>query len=174
MALTQRTDLTNRLGIDGHPGGGQLLLADMRVASMLANHARHRAVARTFGVSRDQANLATLIAVLLVADKTSDRLTRMLRAQETPSMGEGLLFGASLRAGLGAIVGPPARDAPMFGILVSAAVLGTTLGPTVVKSIHGVTTYSHRMALGFHHRYGYVVDPGHWREQRARRRAARI
>jgi hypothetical protein len=37
--------------------------------------------------------------------------------------------------------------------------------------LHRFETLSRGMTTGFHHRYGYLVDPGHWRERRARRRS---
>jgi hypothetical protein len=49
--------------------GATLLLSDVRVAFMLANHARHRAIERLFGVTPAQSNLATLIVLALLADK---------------------------------------------------------------------------------------------------------
>jgi hypothetical protein len=153
--------------------GRRLFLSDLRVAFLLANHARHRAVARLFGVSEDQANMVTLIALLMVADKAYAGITRVVRVPAPPSWGDGLLVGGAVRASARGIVGPAASDTPLLGVLVVAAVVGTTLRPAVAKSIHEIRTSSHRMALGFHHRYGYLVDPGHWRERRARDHAAR-
>jgi len=154
-------------------GDRRLILSDLRVAFLLANHARYRAITRLFGVSPDQVNLTTLIAILLVADKAYDGMTRVVRVPGAPALGDGLFLGGALRESARAIAGPAARDTPLLGVLVMAALVGNMVRPAVAKSIHEVRTSSHRMALGFHHRYGYVVDPGHWRERRARRQELR-
>jgi hypothetical protein len=160
-------------GLDIAEPDRRLLISDLRVAFLLANHARYRAITRLFGVSPDQVNLMTLIVILLVADKAYDGMTRVVRVPGAPSLGDGLLAGGALRESARAIAGPAARDTPLLGVLVMAALLGNTVRPAVAKSIHEIRTSSHRMALGFHHRYGYIVDPGHWRERRARRQEVR-
>jgi hypothetical protein len=54
-------------------GGRRLLLTDLRLAFLFINDARYRAMQRTFGVSREQVNLATVIAVAGLADNYKER-----------------------------------------------------------------------------------------------------
>lgn len=150
-------------------GGGRLLLSDLRVAFLLMNDARHRTVARLFGVSPDQANLVTLIAVMMLAEAAHRKVQRLFSAPSVPSPGDGLVAGASLRELLLGVAGSPARDVPFSGPLLAIAVLGGTVGPTAFKSLRAIGDSSRKMTVGFHHRYGYVVDPGHWRRRRAQR-----
>ena len=155
-------------------------MTDVRVASLLFNHARKRAVERAFGVRPTDANLVTVVALLLVADLAHDRIGRLRRIAWAPGLDDGALAGASLRSVLGAIVGPAVDQTPALGALIALALLGHGLRPTVTRSVSAVRTSSqraaldfHRGALDFHHRYGYLVDPGHLRQRRAQRREAR-
>ncbi len=152
-------------------GGARLLASDMRVGFMLINHARNRTVARLFGASRDQANLVTLVAAMVLADTVHERIQKMLRGPSVPSLGDGLFAGGSLRELLWGVAGPPARDTPLSGTLLTLAVLGGTAGPAAFKSIRAISGSSRRIHHGFRHRYGYLVDPGHWRARRATRRS---
>jgi hypothetical protein len=170
MTLTEPTAGSVRPGAAELNSDARLLLSDLRVAFLLANHARHRALERLFGISPDQANLVTFIIFLLAADKTYSGVSRMLRPPGAPSLGDGLLGGAMLRESARALAGPTVPDTPLLGVLFAVALAGATIRPAVAKSVHEVRTSTHRLAIDFHHRYGYIVDPGHWRARRARRR----
>jgi hypothetical protein len=63
------------------------------------------------------------------------------------------------------------------GVRRSVFALGTLLaiaviGGTARSGLHGVRGSGHQADVAFHQRYGYLVDPGHWRARRAKRRAA--
>jgi hypothetical protein len=45
-------------------GTSQLFLADSRLALAVLNHLRYQALNRAFGVSRDQANVLTVVLLL--------------------------------------------------------------------------------------------------------------
>jgi hypothetical protein len=150
-------------------GDARLLLSDLRVACLLINHARHRTIARLFGVPRDQANLLTLVAVMTLAGAVNDRIQTMLRGPSVPSLGDGLLAGASLRELLRGVAGPSAGDAPLLGTLLTIGVLGGIAVPAAAKSLRATRASSQRLHVAFRHRYGYLVDPGHWRARRATR-----
>jgi hypothetical protein len=168
-------------GVDGEPvaappladevGGTRLLLADARVAFLLINHARHRTITRLVGVPRDQANLVTLVAVMALADAVHDKIQTVLGGPSVPSFGGGLLAGASLRELLWGVTGPPARDTPLSGTLLTIAIVGGSAGPTALKSLRAIRASSRQIHDGFRHRYGYLVDPGRWRARRAARGA---
>ncbi len=150
-------------------GGGRLLLSDMRTAFLLIDQVRLRAIARLFGVGPDQANLLTLVAALTLAQAARGTVQRVIEAPLLPNLGDSLLVGTSARELLCSVAGPSVRATPQLGTLLAVAVVGSTAGPAVLRSLRAARAGSHRAALGFHHRYGYIVDPGHWREHRARR-----
>jgi hypothetical protein len=150
--------------------GANLLLSDLRVGYLLLSELRYRAMARAFGLSRSQANLATLAALLTLAEAAHDRAGSYLRAPGAPSALSSSVGAAGVSAVLRSVAGAPSSDVPGAGALLAIAVLGGAVAPTVIRSLHGVRTESHRLALDFHHRYGYLIDPGHWRQRRAHRR----
>src|SRR6187399_2476718 len=52
----------------GNFGTTQLFLSDARLALAVANHLRHQALERAFGLSREQANVLTAVLLLGAAD----------------------------------------------------------------------------------------------------------
>jgi hypothetical protein len=152
--------------------GSRRLLSDMRTTFLLVDEARHRTIARLFAIPKDQENLLTLVVALMLAEAASEKLNRFRSMPGVPSLGDGLLGLGSLREVLCGVAGPASRETPTTAILLMGAVLAGGAGPAVVKSLHGLRSSSHRASVGFHHRYGYLVDPGHWRQRRANRRDA--
>ena len=153
-------------------GGSRLLVSDLRLAFTLANHARYRAIARLFGIGPDQANLLTLVLALTLADAAPAKVKQLLLGLPHPSAGDGLLAAGAWRQLLTAIAGPSDNATPFFGALLTIGLLSGTVAPRAVELARVVRTESHRIATGFHHRYGYIVDPGHWRARRAQRLSA--
>jgi hypothetical protein len=168
VPLAQRTEISAS-DVDG----ARLFVSDMTTAFLLVNDARHRAIERLLGVPRDQANVATLIAALIVAQAAQDHARRVFRAPATPAAGDMLLGTATARELLRGMAGPTSRETPLLGTLLALAVLGGPAFRAARGSLHGIRTSSRRANAGFRHRYGYLVDPGHLRERRARRRRAR-
>jgi hypothetical protein len=153
-------------------GPGRVLLSDIRAAWLLADAARHNVIGRVFGVSKDQENLLTLVAVLALADAVTTSV-RKLHALPGPSLwGDGLLGATGFREALCGVAGQSSRTSPSTGTLLMLAVLAGGSAPAIVKSLHGLRTGTHRMTVGFRHRYGYLVDPGHRRQRRFDRREA--
>lgn len=126
---------------------------------------------RAFGVPPENANAVTAIGLLLIAEAAHETIGRLLRSSPTPSPGDGLIAGASIRALVGGIAGPAVDEMPGLGALVTLALAGHVARPVAAGLLHGARTGSHRLTVAFHHRYGYLVDPGHWREQRAQQRS---
>jgi hypothetical protein len=147
------------------PNGTSRLLSDSRLAFGLGNLARHRALRRVFGTPEAEDNLVTLIALALLATAVRQSLRRV-----TLRRGDWLLGSAALREGLGAVAGPDSRE-PQVSTLIMAAVVARRASPEFIKSLLGAPMHS--MVGGFRHRYGYLVDPGHWRARNAQRRKAR-
>jgi len=155
----------------GEPVGANLLLSDIRVASLLVNEARYRALERVLGIPRDQANVATVVAVLLVLEALQDSSTQALRKRRPPSVGEFAFGVTAAREGLYAVAGPESRESPLFASVLMLAVLGNVLRPVVSRSLRDLRASSHGLDVKFRQRYGYLIDPGHWRARRAKRRA---
>jgi uncharacterized protein YcfJ len=153
--------------------GAVLLLADARTAFILINHVRKRALVRVFGVPPEHVNVVTAIGLVLIADAAHDRVVRLLGSSPAPTRGDALIAGASVRALVGGIAGPSLDEMRGLGALITVAVAARAMGPAAARSMHALRSNSHRLTLGFHGRYGYLVDPGHWRERRARAREAR-
>lgn len=161
------------------PTGGDLLLADLRVAFELVNHARYQALARILGVPREQANLATAVIALMVGEAVQGKFRTLVAAPAVPEPTDVLLGAATLRELLSEVTGLPPEDTPVLGTVLVAAALAAIARPALNKSAraasklpHAARKVSHRMNAAFRRRYGYIVDPGHLRSYRAQRRAA--
>jgi hypothetical protein len=148
--------------------GARLLATDLRVATLLLNDARYRTFQRVFAVERRDVNLVTLIGLLVLAEKTQ-ATTRSLRGRRGPTMAEDFMGFGIVREALCRVAGPSSRDTPLLSTLLAIAVIGGAAR----SGLHGVRGSGHRADVAFHHRYGYLIDPGHWRRRRAQRRAAR-
>jgi hypothetical protein len=177
VALTQRTDdasPANHLARRSvqQPEGVNLLLSDIRFAFLLANEARYRALERAFGIQRSQANIVTLVAALLVLESMQDRTSKAFTSGRPPSAGEMALGVTAAREALYAVAGPAAREGPLFASLVMLAVAGAAVRPVVWRSLRNIRTSSQARNVKFRQRYGYIVDPGHWRERRTQQQAA--
>ena len=143
-------------------------MTDARMASLLVNDARRRAVVRFFGVPPEQANLVTAVALLVIADAAHDRVRGMVTGSRGPTLGESALAGASIRSVLGALTGPVINEIPGLGALITLALVGHAIRPAAARSLHAMRTGSHRLSIDFHHRYGYLIDPHQRRLMRAR------
>lgn len=146
-------------------GGGAQLARDTRLAFMLLNEARYRGMASLFGCSRDQANLATLVAALALAEATRVRIRRWMTGPPLPSAGDALIWTGSVRAGLSAAAGTSVQESPQLGTLLLLAVIAGGAAPAVIRSLNGLRGFGHELNRHFRHRYGYLVDPGHRRRE---------
>jgi hypothetical protein len=142
------------------------------MALLFADEARRRTLQRLFGLSRNQANLATVVGLLTLAQATQNATQRLLRPGATPTVRDGVLGVAVARELLGAAAGPPSRDTELLGTLITLAFLGHAARGIGKKSGHAIRSGTHRADVGFRHRYGYLIDPGHWRQRRFDRREA--
>src|SRR5947209_10038867 len=113
----------------GGRAGARVLRTDLRVASLLANDARRRAITRLFAVPADQQNLLTAVAILALAQSASEHLGRVFAAPPLPGAHTSLLGTASVKELLLGIAGAPARETPNAGMLLAIAIVGGTTGP---------------------------------------------
>jgi hypothetical protein len=141
----------------GDIGGAVLLASDMRVALLLLDEARYRAVHRLFGVSREESWPVTLVALALLAGVTHDKFEQVLCGAGRPTGADAVLGAAALREALLGIPGPSSRDTPLIGTLMMVAMLGAMAGPGLCRALHGIRASSHHLRLSFSHRYGHVI-----------------
>jgi hypothetical protein len=145
--------------------GGRLLATDLRIATLLLNDARYRMFQRMFGIERKDVNLVTFIALLLMA-QGAQSTSRNLRSRRPPTLTENFMGFGLVREALCRVAGPDSRDTPMLSTLLAIAVIGGAAR----SGLRGVWGSGHQADVAFHKRYGYLVDPGHWRQRRAQRR----
>jgi len=150
-------------------GGAALLARDVRIVLLLLNDARHRTFQRVFAVERNDVNLVTLVVLLVMAEQMQATSSRV-RAGRGLTLAEDFMGFGIVREALCRVAGPDARDTPLLASLLAIAVIGAT-ARSGLRSVHGS---GHRADVAFHKRYGYLVDPGHWRQRRAQRREAAI
>jgi hypothetical protein len=150
--------------------GGNLLLSDLRTGYLLLNELRYRTIVRTFGVTRQQANLVTLVGVSMLSQALADRAARLMRITGPPMAMDGALTVAGLRGVVCQVAGVPSAEVPWGGTLLAMGILGGAFAPTLTRALRGLRTDSLRLSTDFHHRYGYLVDPGHRRARRAQKR----
>lgn len=148
--------------------GGRLLATDLRIATLVLNDVRYRLFQRLFAVERNEVNLISLIALLLLAERTQTT-GRRIRSQRGPTMAQNFMGFGIIREALCRVAGPDSRDTPLLSSLLAIAVIGGAAR----SGLHGVRGSGHQADVAFHHRYGYLIDPGHWRQHRANRRNGR-
>jgi hypothetical protein len=144
-----------------NPGFARLFFGDAGIALVLLNNARHRLVARVFGVSRDDSNLVTVVAIGSAAVAIHGTVSRVRRIRLFPSVSDGAIGAAVLRETALGIGGAPSRTVPFFGALVTFALVGTSLRPVlrgVVRTTRGsvlsVVTAPQRLRAFARDRYG--------------------
>jgi hypothetical protein len=155
--------------VESQVTGARLLARDVGVVTLLLNDARHRAFQRVFAVDKTDVNLVTLIVLLVTAERMQ-ATSRRVRAGGGPTLAEDFMGFGIVREALCSVAGPNARDTPLLASLLAIAVIGGT----VRSGLHGLRGSGHSADVAFHKRYGYLVDPGHWRQRRAQRREAAV
>jgi hypothetical protein len=126
-------------------GTSQLFLTDSRLVLGVLNHLRYQALNRVFGVSRDQANVLTVVLLLGAADgayETARRITGM----RVRMSGTDATFGAfALRGAALGVAGPVGREIPGFGALVAFAVLGGLAAPGLRRTAQSMRAAEQRL-----------------------------
>jgi hypothetical protein len=111
---------------NGDPGfgTGRLLLADSRLAYLVANDLRHRALHGAFGTTREQDNLLTAILVLGAATGTYETARRILHTPLIFTRNDAYAGAFLMREGIFGLAGPASRTTPLFGTLLAVAAVG--------------------------------------------------
>ena len=134
MGATSDPTSTDTAGI----GAARVFLSDARLVLGVVNEVRHRSLRRMFGASREQANLLTFVVVLTATGVAYEAAVRVIRAPFPMSGSDAAIGGYLVReAGLG-IAGPAAREVPLFGTLVAAALIGRVAVPELRRALRGI------------------------------------
>ena len=139
------------------PFHGGLLLSDFRVAHLLFGELRYRAMARLFGVSREQAPLVAMIGAGLLLKGAHAKMVQAWTVPGAPTTGDAVFGASALNVLLHRIGGPASQNISAFGTLVMLAVLGHGAKPAVRASVHRAQTTSHHLHMMFDHRYGHLI-----------------
>jgi hypothetical protein len=117
-------------------GTTQLFLNDSRLALAVLNHLRYQALNRAFGVSRDQANVLTIVLLLGAADGAYEGARRVSGMRFHVSGPDAALSAFALRGAALGVAGPGGREIPGFGTLVAFAMLGGLAAPGLRRTAH--------------------------------------
>jgi hypothetical protein len=139
--------------LEGYAGAA-LLLGDLRIALLLLNEARYRVLRRYLGITRDQANAITLIALLMLVEAAGERAVRVRQAIPHPTA-TGTACGATVTSEVvfGLLGGVPARDARLAGTLVLIVLTARELRASGRGAIDGIRSWSRSTLRAFNLRY---------------------
>ena len=110
-------------------GFARLFFGDAAIVFLLLNDVRHRTVTRVFGVSRDDSNLVTVLAIGSAAVAVQGTAARVRAIRPYPSGSDSLIGAALLREAALGIAGAPARAVPAAGALLALALVGKSSRP---------------------------------------------
>ena len=115
-------------------GTTQLFLTDARLVGAMLNHLRHKALQRTLGLSREQANVLTAVALLSAADGAYEATRRITGLRPHVSGTDAFIGAAAVREASLSLAGPSVRAIPGLGALVVFAILGRFAIPALRRS----------------------------------------
>jgi hypothetical protein len=156
------------------PHGPMRLETDLRIACLLLNETRYRTLQSVFGLSRQQANLATLVLLMMLGTSTRQRAHRMMSGPPpVPRPGDASIGVTAMREVVQSIAGPASRDTSMFGTLVTVAAVGGVALPVVRRSMRTARSGMQDVSRAFRHRYGVHAARAAQSAARAREGAAK-
>jgi len=123
----------------------ELFLADSRLALTVLSQARYLLLRRMFGVSREQANLLTLVLLVTGAPRVFTTAGRVVRAPMKFSGMDAAIGAYVLRSGAMGMAGPSATEVSPFATLVTIAVIGGLALPTIRRAAHSMRAAEHRL-----------------------------
>ncbi|MGZ4168007.1 MAG: hypothetical protein ACXVFO_15175 [Solirubrobacteraceae bacterium] len=104
-----------------------LFLREIRVALLLINAARYRALQRWLGLDKTGANLLTLVAVAAMADAAQRQTTRLV-APGAPAAADFALSAAVAESALRTLAGQTASGAAPGSLLLTIAIVYKLVG----------------------------------------------
>ena len=117
-------------------GSSSLFLSDARLALAVANHLRYQALGKAFGVSREQANVLTLVLLMGAAEGVVEVGRKIGGLRPHVSSTDAALGGLALREAALSVAGPSVRAVPGLGTLVAIGVLGGLAAPSLRRLAH--------------------------------------
>jgi hypothetical protein len=145
MRLAEAPPTVGRMEASPGFGTGQLFLADSRLVLLVLNHLRYQALHRVFGVSREQANLLTVILLAAVADGAYHSARRVTGVRPHVAGSDAALGAIALRDTALRMTGPSGREIPGFGALVVFAIAGAVAAPSLRRAAHGMHVAEQRV-----------------------------
>jgi hypothetical protein len=130
------------------------LVSDARLAFTVLNELRYPALRRMFGVSREQANLLTLVLALMAAHETYDITRKILRIRWPLNGPDNAIAGVLLREAGFAIAGPKAREVKLGGALIALAAVGSLTLPGLRRALHNLHMLEQRVGQQRQRVYG--------------------
>jgi hypothetical protein len=128
----------------GREVGAMLLFAeDVRVAWLLLNAARYRALERMLGTTPEQANLVTFVAAAVIVDAAQSR-TSQIKSPRPPAPTNIALSAAMTGSALSAIAGQTGIAGP-GSLLIAAAILYRLVGTPSRRAFRGVARAPFRL-----------------------------
>jgi hypothetical protein len=148
------------MSANSNAGFARLFFGDAAIVFMLLNDVRHRTVARVFGVSRDDSNLVTVLAIGSAAVAVHGTAARVRAMPRHPSGSDSMIGAALMREGALGIAGAPSRAVPAAGALLALALVGKSSRPmlhrvfrTTRRSVRDVVTAPQRLRAFARGRY---------------------
>jgi hypothetical protein len=141
------------------PGGTALFLGDAAGAFLLANEARYRTL-EWIGIRREDANLATAIGLLMLANGMYERAHRPTTPKPPTAVADFAIGIGALRETIHGVAGPASRDTQLGGTLIALAVLGGLARPPLKRGVRELKSSSRRLKRTFRGRYGHLVKLG--------------
>jgi hypothetical protein len=135
-------------------GGARLFPSDPRAGFVLLNEGRYLAIQGVFGVRREQVNLMTAIAALMLAEAARARTERLRSWLPRPTRANVLLADGLLNSFGQQIAGPVARETPFFAALIGAAAVGAVAARVLEHASRDIEAASRRIKLSFRYLLG--------------------
>jgi hypothetical protein len=141
-------------------GTSKLLVTDSRLAFAVLNHLRYQALNRVFGVSRDQANVLTVVLLVGAADGAFEAARRISGMRLRVSGTDAAIGAFALRDAALGIAGPSTRQVPGAGTLLALAILGGLAAPGLRRTAHRMRAAEERVRRERIRRYVAAQDRG--------------
>jgi hypothetical protein len=137
----------------------RLFASDIRAAFLLFNETRCRAIERVFGVRKDQVNLMTLIAALMLAQAAHRKTEQLRGGLPSPTRGDTALGVGLLNALGNQIAGPASQKTPLLGALLGGIAVGGVSARRLRRSANSMRAVPHTIRVSYAHRYGHQTNP---------------
>ena len=124
------------------------VVRDGIILFLLLNEVRRRIVMRVYGVSRENSDWVTVIAIGSLAGGLHARATRVVRVPALPSVAAMAVGAGALKETAHGLAGDWSRTTPNFEALLAVAVLERSFGPLLRRSFRGLRRSSGRVRAG--------------------------